>query len=164
MNICRGLSLSAMFSLCLQYYLRASNVCGGSWKSLCVLHGRIICRANIQRTGLLIVSVEMLVVLRTYWKAVRKEGSAGMFFLKGHSAGKGTASIRIEAKGPCVILLGHCNLCCLHPHSFSVTLTFSLLIIVVTPSLISVPHYLIPVTYETHCGCTELIWNWSVML
>lgn len=80
----------------------------------------------------------MLVVLRAYREAVREEGSAGSFLLgffplKGHGAGKGTAGGRMEAKGPGVILSGHGDRCRHHPHSFSVTLAFSVLIISVTP-------------------------------
>lgn len=77
-----------------------------------------------------------------------KEGSAGMFFLKGHSAEKGTASIRIEAKGPCVILLVRCNRCRLHSHSFSVTLIFSPLPLSISANNLCLSHF--------HCSSPHL--------
>lgn len=104
-----------------------------------------------------IVSTDVLVALRPYWKAVSKEGSAEMFFFlrKATALKRARAGTRIEAKGPGVIVSGHCNRCCRHPHSLSVTLTFSLLIISVTLSLISVPRYLISVASQSLGMC----WN-----
>lgn len=99
-------------------------------KHLCVLSCYLVDK-------LLIAFVEMLVVLQTYWKAVRKQGSVGIFFLKGHSIGKGMVGIKIMTKGPGVTHLGYCNQCCLHSHSSAVNFIFlspllSLLIISVT--------------------------------
>lgn len=133
-------------------------------KCRCVLHGRIISTANIWLTGLLIVSVEMHVVLRAYWKAVRKEGSAGMFFSERPQCWKGHGRHKNGSERSWCYSVGPLQSMLPHPHSLSVTLIFSLLIISVTLSLISIPHHLISVAWETHCGWTELIWNWSIML
>lgn len=148
LDICGGLLLHVMFFFpfpCFHYCHSASNVYWRGWKSACVFYiaglsseltlgwqaTDCICWNACCPGGIL--------------KGCQKRGvSWDVFFpaQKGHSAGKGMAGIRIEAKGPCVIQLGHCNWCSLHSHSSSVTFIFSLphslslLIISVTVSLI----------------------------
>lgn len=145
--ICFVVSSSSVLLLlsCFHYYHSVSNVYWRGWKSACVFHiaglsseltlgwqaTDCICWNTCCPGGIL--------------KGCQKRGvSWDVFFpsQKGHSAGKGMAGIRTEAKGPCVIQLGHCNRCSLHSHSSSVSFIFSpphslsLLIISVTVSLI----------------------------
>lgn len=95
-----------------------------------------------------------------------------MVFLKGHSAVKGMAGIRMEAKGPCVIRRGHCNQCCLRSLSSSgtfnftlspLTLSLSLLIITVTVLLIFILDIFILISEEV-TDVLKLIRNSSFLL
>lgn len=109
--------------------------------SVCVLHGKIISGANTWLTAHWLYLLKCLLSCGRIERLSERWVQLGCFFLKGQSAGKGTACIRIEAKGPRVILFARCHRCSPHSHPFSVTLIFPLPLLSSANNLCRPPPY-----------------------